>query len=44
MTVDKIDKGAPEGEIVCFWFDVDARLQGASFHPEQLIKLPASRG
>ena len=39
MTVDKIDKGNPEGAIACIWFSAEGVLQSATFHAEQLIKL-----
>ncbi len=44
LTVDKIDKGNVEGEIVCIWLDTDVHLQSAHFHAEQLVKLPRAKG
>lgn len=40
MTVDKIEPGAPEGEIVCIWINDAADLCEARFHPKQLVLLP----
>ncbi len=37
MTVDKIDEENEEGAVICVWFDDSRQLQGASFHPAQLI-------